>query len=84
LLPLLCFLQQWTMVSSTMMVAVAAVTARQQRQPVAVVGAVGAMWQGRLIAVAAWQHSTAAMDYGKAMVRGSWHSTVAVMGGNSD
>ena len=28
-----------------------------------------------------WQRLTVAMDYGEAMVRGRWHSTVAVAGG---
>jgi hypothetical protein len=33
------------------------------------------------MAVAAWQHLTVAMDYGKVIARGRWHLTVAVVGG---
>ncbi len=39
---------------------------------------------GRLMAVAAWQHSTAAIDYGKVMAGGTLHSTVVVVGGDGD
>jgi len=42
----------------------------------------GGWWRGRLMAVGAWQHSTAAMDYGKAMAIGRCNSTVAVAGGD--
>ncbi len=45
-------------------------------------GSIG--WWGRLMAVVAWQGPTAAMDYGKAMARGRWNSTVAVTGGDGN
>ena len=48
-------------------------------------GSGGWGWGGGCsIAVAAWQRSTAAMVYGKAMVRGGCQSTVVVVGGGGD
>jgi hypothetical protein len=44
----------------------------------------GGWWRGCSMAVAAWQRSTAAMDYREAIARGSFNSTVAVAGGNGD
>ena len=44
----------------------------------------GGWWRGRSMAVAAWQRSTAAMDYGEAMARWRCNLTVAVAGGDGD
>ncbi len=45
------------------------------------VGVLWRRWQGRLMVVAAWQHSAVAIDYSKAMSGQRWHLTVAVVGG---
>jgi hypothetical protein len=34
------------------------------------------------MALAAWQHSTAAINYGKVMSRGGWRLTLVVADGN--
>jgi hypothetical protein len=44
----------------------------------------GGWWRGRSMAMAAWQRSTVAMDYGEAMVRWRCNLTVAVAGGGGD
>jgi hypothetical protein len=47
-------------------------------------GGCGGWRWGRSMAAAAWQCSTAAMDYGEAMVRGRWHLAVVVASDNGD